>query len=150
MNEYPEPPPHGSPYEPPIGDPPPGDATSPGHGAPEPDKDARMMAMLAHLLGGATTIMLGGLGFVGPLIIWIVKKDDHPFIDDQGKEALNFQLNMLIAALIATVITIISCGVLFPIVFIPLVLQVVFSIIAGIKANEGVWYRYPLIYRLIT
>src|SRR5215213_6480869 len=60
---------------------------------PEPDKDSKTMAMLAHLL----TIFTG---FLGPLIIWLMKKDQSPFVDDQGKEALNFQLTLLIGYVI--------------------------------------------------
>src|SRR4051812_11305473 len=63
---------------------------------PAPTPDDKTMAMLAHLLGIVT-------GFVGPLIIWLVKKDQSPFVDDQGKEALNFQLTLLIGWLVASV-----------------------------------------------
>ena len=52
-------------------------------------KDVANLAMLAHLLGAL-------VGFLGPLILWVVKKDEHEFIDDQSKEALNFQLTLLI------------------------------------------------------
>src|SRR5437868_1922887 len=56
---------------------------------PAPSPEEKQMGMLAHLLGI--------IGFVGPLIIWLIKKDQSPFVDDQGKEALNFHLTMLIA-----------------------------------------------------
>ena len=73
-----------------------------------PDKDACQQAMLAHLLGAL-------LGFLGPLIIWMTKKDDHPFIDDQGKEALNFHLTLLIAyvvtSILYTVLAFVTCGI---------------------------------------
>ena len=54
------------------------------------ESDERTMSLLAHILGGVTCV-------VGPLIIWMLKKDESPFVDDQGKEATNFQITMLIA-----------------------------------------------------
>src|SRR4051794_22840279 len=60
------------------------------YAGPPPTKDAVTMGMLCHLLGIFT-------GFLGPLIIWLLKKDEHPFIDDQGKEALNFQIVAMLA-----------------------------------------------------
>ena len=102
----------------------------------EINKDARTMAMLAHLLGLFSS-------FLGPLIIWLIKKDEHPFVDDQGKEALNFQLTVMIAHLIAFGITMVSCGFLFFVAFAPIIFQIIFSIIGAMKANEGIYYRYP-------
>jgi uncharacterized protein len=105
-------------------------------------KDVLTMAMLCHLLGGL-------LGILGALIMWLVKKDDHPFIDDQGKESVNFQLANLIAQLVGMVVVVASCGFLF---FIPIIIyvgQLVYAIIAAMKANEGQWYRYPVTIRFI-
>ncbi len=105
-----------------------------------PSKDARTMAMLAHLLGIV-------LGFLGPLIIWLIKKDDEPFVDDQGKEALNFQITLMIVYVVCAAT---SCFIV-PI-FIALaawVAAVILSIMAGLKANEGETYRYPFTLRLI-
>lgn len=99
--------------------------------------EAKQMAMLAHLLGAL-------FGFLGPLIIWLTQKDKHPFIDDQGKEALNFQLTVLIIAVACIVGTIISCGFLFFLPFIPMLLQLIFGIIGCVKANAGEAYRYPM------
>lgn len=106
----------------------------------KPSKDACTMAMLMHLLGIVT-------GFVGPLIIWMIKKDEDVFIDDQGKEALNFQITVVIAYLISGALTFVCIGFfMIPAIAIAVL---VFSIIAGLKANEGVAYRYPLTIRLI-
>ncbi len=103
-------------------------------------KDAKTMAMLAHLLG----ILLG---FLGPLIIWLIKKDEEPFVDDQGKEALNFQITLLIIYVVCAAT---SCFVI-PI-FVALAAWVgalILSIMACMKANEGQTYRYPITLRLI-
>ena len=106
----------------------------------KPSKDACTMAMLAHLLGIV-------IGFLGPLIIWLIKKDEEPFVDDQGKEALNFQITVMIVYLVCGAT---SCLII-P-VFVAMaawVAVLVLSIMAGMKANEGEAYRYPLTLRLI-
>ena len=113
----------------------------------ETDAKARQWAMLCHLI--ALVGLLGnGIGFLlGPLITWLIKKDDHPFIDEHGKESLNFQITMFIALLLCIPLTLIVIGIVFvPII---LVLMVVFPIIGGINANAGNSYRYPLTIRFV-
>ena len=111
-------------------------------------KDDRQMAMLAHLLGAL-------FGFLGPLIIWLTKKDTSPFVDDQGKEALNFHLTLLIAYAATSVIWIVfmfvTCGfgAFLPLPLVVSVLQLVFGIIGCTKANAGETYRYPICIRFI-
>ena len=105
---------------------------------PAPDKDAITLGMLCHLLAIFT-------GFVGPLIIWLVKKDQHPFIDDQGKESLNFQITMAIATACCFIFL---CLWWLPFVVVQAV-RIAFSIVGTIKSNEGIAYRYPLTLRLI-
>ncbi|EED39645.1 conserved hypothetical protein [Stenotrophomonas sp. SKA14] len=100
------------------------------------------MALAAHLLGIFTW-------FIGPLIIWLINKDDasKAFVTDQAKEALNFQITITIAMLICIVLTIVIIGgILAPIVGI---LNLVFCIIAAVKANNGEAYRYPFALRLV-
>jgi uncharacterized Tic20 family protein len=107
---------------------------------------ARSMAMLAHLIG-ALGGFIGPFGSIlGPLILWLVKKDEHPFIDDQGKEALNFQISVAIYMLVSLPVSIFTCGVLSGAVWL---FGVVMGIIACTQANNGVWYRYPLCIRLV-
>ncbi len=109
--------------------------------------EARKWAMLTHL--SALVGLLGnGIGFLlAPLILWLVKKDSDPFIDDQGKEAVNFQLTMFIAALIAIVLSFVLIGI--PLLIVIGLMAVIFPIIAAVKANEGEYYRYPLTIRFI-
>lgn len=103
-------------------------------------KDAKTMAMLCHLLAIFTS-------FLGPLIIWLVKKDDHPFINEQGKEALNFQITVVLASIVSGLLIMACIGIaLLPAVQI---LNIVFCIIATIKTNNGEHYRYPVALRLI-
>ncbi len=119
--------------------------------------EARQMGMFAHLsalLGGLLTSTVGGWGcFVGPLIIWLIKKDTMPFVDDQGKEALNFNITVAIIGVVLLVFSIFTFGIGL-IVAIPLWIIIgvgwlVLTIVAAVKANEGVRYRYPFCLRLI-
>jgi uncharacterized Tic20 family protein len=111
--------------------------------APTSDEDARSWAMLAHLAGVAL--------FLGPLIVWILKKDSHEFVADQSREALNFQITMTIFAVIAFVLNLIplvNCltGIVTLAVFLA---DVVLIILAAVKANDGVRYRYPVALRIL-
>ena len=111
-----------------------------GQTSEQVSKDARMWAMLCHLLAIFT-------GFLAPLIIWLIKKDEDPFIDNQGKEALNFQITVAIAMIVSILLTPFCIGlILMPAVGIA---DLIFCIIASVKANSGVAYRYPVSIRFI-
>jgi len=115
----------------------------------ETNRDARMWAMFCHLAGLAAFLpvapVLGGI--IAPLIIWQIKKDDFAFVDEQGKEAVNFQISIILYALGAALLCFACIGVfLLPAVCI---FDVVFLLIAAVKANDGVHYRYPLTIRFI-
>ena len=113
----------------------------------ETNREARKWATIVHLI--ALVGLLGnGIGFLlGPLIVWLLKREDHPFIDGQGKEAVNFQITMHIAMLISGVLTLIIVG--FVLLAIIGLLMIIFPIIAASKADKGEHYRYPLTIRLI-
>lgn len=111
------------------------------------EKDARQWATIIHL--SALAGLLGnGVGFViVPLVIWLLKKNDHPFIDEQGKEAVNFQITMMLAFFVSLVLAIVLIGyVLMAIVGL---MAVIFPILAAMKTSEGRSYRYPLSIRVI-
>jgi uncharacterized Tic20 family protein len=112
---------------------------------PELSSEVRNWAMLTHLtslLGLAT-----GMFFLGPLVVWLLKKDEHPFIDEQGKESLNFQISMLIYEVVAALLLCVLVGfVLLPIL---VAVHVIFVIIASIKVSAGEDYRYPLTIRFL-
>ncbi|MDA3912782.1 MAG: DUF4870 domain-containing protein [Oleiagrimonas sp.] len=114
-----------------------------------------MFAHLSALLGGLiTTGWAGSLGcFIGPLIIWLAKKETMPFVDDQGKEALNFNLTIAIVFFLLLLLSIATFGIglliAIPGWFIVGIYWLVMTIVASIKANEGVAYRYPFCLRLI-
>lgn len=107
----------------------PGSAT----GAP-PSPDERQFGLFAHLGGGL-------LGFIVPLIIYLIKRDESPFIRDQSAQALNFQLLILIGYVVSGVLSIIIIGGLLGLLC--WVAAIVFGILGGVAANKGEWYRYP-------
>ena len=84
---------------------------------------------------------------IGPLILWQLKKEKDAFIDDQGKEALNFQITVAIAWIVSMVLAFAVIGFFLMIVLV--IATLVLTIIGGIKANQGVAYRYPLTWRLV-
>ncbi len=106
----------------------------------EVSKDARMWAMLCHLLGLFTC-------FIGPLIVWLIKKEEDPFINNQGKEALNFQITVAIASVVSALLAVICIGIILGMVV--AVADLVFCIVAAVKANSGEAYRYPVSIRFI-
>ena len=116
----------------------------------------RQWAMFAHL-SAVVAIWMGGFGFLGPLIVWLIKKDEMRFVDDQGKEALNFQLNILLLGVALGIISfplaLLTFGLglflLIPLGIGLVVLDIILSIIAAMKANSGEAYRYPCIIRLV-
>jgi uncharacterized Tic20 family protein len=114
----------------------------------EMNGDARMWAMFSHLAAFAglvpAVLVIGCV--LGPLVVWLLKKNEYAFVDEQGKEAVNFQLTMLIF-LLALPLTCIGL-IVWP--FVPIV-DFIFVVIAAIKADDGYHYRYPypLIIRFI-
>jgi uncharacterized Tic20 family protein len=116
-------------------------APQPAAGGQTSVKDERTMAMLAHLLAIFT-------GFIGPLIIWLVKKDESEFVNDQGKEALNFQLTMLIASFACGLLTFVFIGcLLLPAV---IIFDLVCCIMGAVRAGKGEAYRYPINIRFLS
>jgi uncharacterized protein len=101
-------------------------------------EEERLWALLAHLA------FLVGLAVLGPLIIWLIKKDASPFIEDQAKEALNFQLTCLVISLVAAA----TC-VGWPLAVVVAVVGVIYSVLAGIDSYKGRRYRYPYTLRMI-
>ena len=115
---------------------------------PAPTGDApqeeRTLALVAHLLGIISW-------FVGPLIIWLISKDNpaKSFVTDQSKEALNFQITITIAFVLAFILVAITFGILFFLPALVGIANLIFCILGGIKANNGEAYRYPFALRLI-
>jgi len=113
----------------------------------EISKDARMWAMISHLSGLAGIVIPVIGNVVAPLVIWQIKKNDYPFVNEQGKEAVNFQISMSIYALICLPFFLICVG---PFLLAAVgIVDLIFLLIAAVKANSGYHYRYPLTIRFI-
>jgi uncharacterized Tic20 family protein len=109
--------------------------------------DERKWAFFAHLSALAGIIVPFG-NLLGPLIIWQIKKDEMPFVAEQAKEALNFQITVTLALIACFVLFIVVIGVfLLPVVGVG---AVVLTIIAAVSANDGKRYRYPFAWRPVT
>ncbi len=122
-----------------------------------PSAEERQWAMFAHLsalAGAVLSSAFGGWGtFIGPLIIWLIKKDTMPFAASQAKEALNFNITVSAIFLALVILTIITFGIgallAVPVMLVVGVAALVFTIIAAVKANDGIDYRYPVSIRII-
>lgn len=114
--------------------------------------DERLWALIGHL--SAFSFFVTGIGSIlGPLIVWLIKRDTLPFAADQAKEALNFNITVAIAFAALVIFTIVTLGIglllAYPIGAALFIGWIVLTIIAAIKANEGVAYRYPFTLRLV-
>jgi len=109
--------------------------------------DVRMWNVLCHATALAGFFVPWAGHILGPLIVWMAKRNDSPEIDQHGKESLNFQISMLIYNVIAGVLCLVLIG--FAILAILHILNLVLVIIASIQASEGKFYRYPITIRLI-
>jgi uncharacterized protein len=132
--------------------------------APHPSglsSEVRGWGIAAHLIGlGGALLTAVTLGFSGPLVVWLLKRDDHPFIDHHAKEALNFQLTTLVALVVGALAAIpifllgfLTLGVLWVVALIALlaatVVWFVFPIVGAVRAANGEGYRYPINIRFI-
>jgi hypothetical protein len=113
--------------------------TVPNHATPS--NDDKNIATITHL-GGTV------FSFVPALIVWILKKDDSEYISGQAKEALNFQITVLLAYFISWVLAWILIGFVFMLII--WIFNIVLSIIAAISTSKGETYRYPFCLRLIN
>ena len=144
---------HGEGTDPP---PPPEHTVEGADGFAIPTKDERTWALFAHL-GGLVVSLFSGLGFIVPLVIWLTQKEESEFVDDQGREALNFQLTALIiggvGGFIAVILALVTAGLamclFIPLLFAFMAYILIFGIIASIQANEGKRYRYPFCIRIL-
>lgn len=106
----------------------------------------KQWALICHLSGlGGYVIPFGNI--IAPIIIWSVKKDEFPMVDEHGKEVVNFQISFTIWFFVAGIFVLLLIGI--PILIALAVIHVVFIIIAALKADSGELYRYPLTIRFI-
>ena len=123
------------------------DPAAPASSPSMPSAEERNWALFAHLSAFAGCLIPFG-SILGPLIIWLVKQDQMPFVNDQGAEALNFQITMAIAMVVSAILILILIGLV--LIWSVVVFDVVFIIIAAVKASNGEHYRYPISLRLIN
>lgn len=110
------------------------------------NKEERTWAMACHL--AAFSAWFTGFGMiVGPLVVWLIKKDQFPLVDDQGKEALNFSISVAIYGFVAFLLSFVLIGI--PILIALGIFWFVEVIIASIRANNGEHFRYPLTIRFV-
>ena len=105
-----------------------------------PTSDEKTLAILAHIL----TIISS---FIAPLIIYLIKKDDSPYVAEHAKESLNFQITMFILYIISVVLMLLLIG--FLLIWLLSIANIILVIIATIKASENKMYRYPINFRLL-
>ncbi len=121
------------------------------HQLPPATDDERTWALFMHL--SHIVAMMTGIPIVAPLILWQVKKDGSEFLDDQGKEAVNFEISLLIWVLVAgvggAIIGALTCGVGFILWALPWVLGVVGTIMGTVASTKGQYFRYPMCWRFI-
>jgi len=110
-------------------------------------KDDRTWAMICHLSALCAFLAIPFGNILGPLIVWLLKKNESPLVDIEGRKALNFQISMTIYSAVAGVLCFVFIGFL---LLVPLVLaDLILTIIAGIKASNGEEFKYPFTIELI-
>lgn len=116
--------------------------------APQPQQEERTWAALCHAAAFATFVLPSFGSIIGPLVVWLIKKDVSPFVNDQGKEALNFQISCFIYFLIAGILCFILIGI--PLLIALAVFWLIEVIVASVNASNGVAHRYPLTIRFVS
>ncbi len=112
-----------------------------------PVGEERTFGMLCHLSAFATFVVPFG-NILGPLVVWLVKREGSRFVDEQGKEALNFQISITIYAIVSALLVLVLVGIVFLIAL--AIFWLVSVIVASVRANEGRPYRYPLTIRFLN
>ena len=119
--------------------------------------EERNWAMFCHLASFAAFIGVPFGHILGPLIVWLIKKDSSPFVDEQGRESLNFQISLalysIVGSVLALVIGIVTLGIgvflIIPIVAVVTLVLLVMTIVAALEVQKGVHYRYPFTLRFL-
>jgi uncharacterized Tic20 family protein len=114
-------------------------------GAP-PTPDERTWGMIAHLSAFVGLLVPFG-NIIAPLVIWLARRDGSEFVAIEAKEALNFNISVVLAAIVCALLTLVAVGILLGLAL--FVTWLAMTIIAAIKASEGIGYRYPISLRLV-
>jgi uncharacterized Tic20 family protein len=106
-----------------------------------PPQDEKNLALIMHVLS------LVGFSLIGPLIVWLVKKDESAFINAQGRELLNFQISFLIYAIVCIPLCLVLIGI--PLLIVVGIASFILTIIGLVKATEGKIYRFPATIKIL-
>lgn len=107
-----------------------------------------MWAAICHVAAFATFVLPPFGNIIGPLVVWLVKKETSPFVNDQGKEALNFQISCFIYFIVTGLLSFLLVGIPFLIAL--AVFWLVEVIVASVNASNGVAHRYPLTIHFVS
>ena len=110
-------------------------------------KEDRNMAMLCHLTSFATVVGIPLGNIVGPLVVWLIKREQSSFVDWHGKESINFQISVTIYAIISAILILAVVG--FALLPLTIVFAFIMVIMATMRANDGLRHQYPLTMRFI-
>jgi hypothetical protein len=120
-----------------------------------PDKDARTWGAICHLAAMVVLLCIPFGNVLGPLVVWLMKRNDHPFIDQQGKSALNFQISVAIYSvgvfilLLPLIIFVVGIFIAVPLLLAIVVVDLILVILAAVKAHDGQTFKYPLTIKFI-
>ncbi|MBN2431778.1 MAG: DUF4870 domain-containing protein [Acidobacteria bacterium] len=106
-------------------------------------REARTLGLLCHVTAFAGHIFPFG-NIVGPLVVWLMKREEHPFVDEQGKESLNFQISITIYLGLSIVFAVVTCGFGAILTAAIGIFSTIMIILASIQAGEGKPFHYPL------
>jgi len=124
----------------------------PAAGGPAPAADSRNLAVVAHL--SALVGLAGVPSFIGPLVVWLLHRDRDPWVAEQARDALNFNLSLLVYAGGALALTVLTVGlgllVVVPVAVVAAAGWLIVTVLAAIRAADGGRYRYPLTLQLIN
>jgi uncharacterized Tic20 family protein len=126
---------------------PPTNQQQPSHPSGIPDAE-RQWGMFSHLSAFSACVGVPFGNILGPLVMFLIKKDEYRFGGDQAKEALNFNISVTLYAIISAILCLVFVG--FILLLALGVFWLVVTILATVKANEGVFYRYPLCIRFVS
>jgi len=112
--------------------------------ATKSDRDWALFIHLSHFV-----VLLLGIPIVAPLILWLIKKDQSYFLDDHGKEAVNFEISLILWGIIGAAATLLTCGLGIVLVLGVWILGIVGTVMGLVAASNGRYYRYPMCFRFI-
>lgn len=114
----------------------------------QPQQEERTWAALCHVAAFATFVLPAFGSIIGPLVVWLVKKDTSPFVNGQGRESLNFQISCFIYTIVGVLLSFVLIGI--PLLIALGIFWLIEIIVAAVSASNGVPHRYPLTIHFIS